>query len=70
LRDLYPHILADLRARDKDDESLDFGNTFSSPAGVGDADVVLLPDLNRLPEGSGTASKASSIAISSSLTET
>ncbi len=67
---LYPHILADLRARDKDDEPLDLGDAFSSPTGVGDADVVLLPDLNWLLEGPRTPSESSPVAISSSLTET
>ncbi len=70
LGDLYPHILADLRARDTDDEPLDLGNPFSAPAGVRDTDVVLLPDLNRLLEGPGTPSEPSPVAISSSLTET
>ncbi len=70
LRDLYPHVLALPRSRDKDYKSVDSGNTLATLAGVGDTDVVLLTDFDRLVEGTGTSSETSSIAISSALSET
>jgi hypothetical protein len=70
LCDLYPHILTLLCPWDKDHKSVDSGDSLPPLAGVGDAYVVLLADLNRLLEGTGTSSEASSIAIPSALSKT
>lgn len=70
LRDLYPHVLALLRPRDKDHKSVDFGNAIATPAGFRDTDVVLLTNLDWLVEGTGTSPVPSSISVSSALSET
>jgi len=71
LCDLYPHVLALLRPRDKDHKSVDLGYAVAASAGFRDTDVVLLTNLDWLVEGTGTPPVPASIPVSSSsLSET
>jgi hypothetical protein len=70
LRDLYPHVLALLRPRDKDHKPVNLGDAIATSAGFRDTDVVFLTNFDRLVEGTGTPPVASSIAVPSPLSET